>query len=560
MNYFTNQLLKSPTGIEGLDEILEGGIPKGRITLITGDTGTGKSLMALEMIVNGATKFDEPGLYISFENELKEIFQDLHSIEWNLENLSKENKISLKHIDVQVDETESIGSFSFDILLKRIEKQINEIGAKRVVLDTLESIWSVVGVENISRWELRRLFKWFIDKGITLIVTGEKRDGTSHFFFNEFISDCIIQLEQKIFSEIVTRRLRIVKYRGTPHGMNTYPYVITSKGNKVFPITSMNLGHHVSTEKISFGMEEMDKMLGGGIFKGSSVLLSGTSGTGKSTFANFCANHICRNGGKVLYFAFEESAEQILRNMVSLSLDNRKFYDEKQFIIFARRPNSMGLEQHLLSIFSLVEEHKPELVILDPISNFSLNIHDDNIKSFLMRLVDFFKQRIITTILTSLIRGSGVLEETDEGVSSIMDTWISLQMVEQNNERNRIIKILKSRGGAHSNQLREYILTSDGVHFEDVYLGAKGMLTGSQRLIEIAKNEADEKLRLDKLQRIRDEILILENNFEAEKSILYSKFEKEKKELEEELLKGELITKVNKSDKEQLINKRNQGL
>lgn len=497
---------RAPTGIPGLDEILSGGLPKGRVTLISGDTGSGKSMLALECLVNGAAAYEEPGLYVSFDTPVEHVREDLASLDWPVQALVDADMLRFKYFGVLNHQTLDVGKFTLDILLQRLDAMISEIGAKRVVLDTTEALFSVVNQTHVLRYELRRLFRWFNERKITLIVTVERPRGTSITGIEEFVSDCVVTLEQRMQQDTVTRRLHVSKYRGSVHGTNSYPYAITAKGNEVYPVTSIGLGYHASEVRQSLGIKGLDEMLGGGVYVGSSVLISGTAGSGKTAFVGHFAQETCRRGEHCLYLAYEESEEQICRNLRSIGLDLNQWRKQGLLHFRAQRPTSVTLERHLTEIMDMIAQTRPSLMIIDPISNFAWGTPEANVKAFLMQLVDVLKAHDVTVVFTSLIRGAGDGGETAEGVSSIIDTWISLDIVEQNDERNRVLKILKSRGSAHSNQLREFVLSAQGIHLQPVFLGAEGVVTGTQRLVYEARLRAEERAQRDEIARLKSEL------------------------------------------------------
>jgi circadian clock protein KaiC len=494
------QLKKCLTGIKGFDELTNGGLPRGRTALICGAAGCGKTLMAMQFLVNGASLYDEPGVFMSFEENEKELSENVASLGIDLQDLVAEKKILLDYVYFDKSEISESGDYNLEGLFIRLDYAIQTVGAKRVVLDTIEALFSGLSNENIIRSELRRLFRWLKVKGVTAIVTGEKGDGSlTRHGIEEYVSDCVIQLDQKIIGNISTRRLRIVKYRGSAHGTNEYPFLIDEDGICIMPITSVGLTAKAPTERISTGVERLDNMLGGkGYFDGSSILISGTAGTGKTTLAAYAADAACRRGERCLFFAFEESSNQVVRNMqsVGLKLDNWQNKGLLQFV--AARPTLLGLEMHLVKMYKLVNEFKPRLVIIDPVSNFTPVGETAQIKIMLARLLDFLRLQGITAIFTNLSSPTQ-LEETQIQISSLIDTWLALTALEFNGERNRGIYVLKSRGMAHSNQIREFILSDNGIEIADVYTGPDGILTGSARF---AQEEKDLALRLIKQQEI----------------------------------------------------------
>jgi circadian clock protein KaiC len=486
-------LPKCPTGIEGLDEIASGGLPRGRTTLISGAAGSGKTLFATEFLVNGATQFNEPGVFVSFEERPEELTQNASSLGFDLDALSRQGKITIDHIAVERSEILEAGDYDLEGLFIRLEHAINRIGAKRVVLDTIEVLFAGLNDQAILRSELRRLFHWLKDKGVTAIITGERGDSAlTRHGLEEYVSDCVIVIDHRVLGQISTRRLRIMKYRGSAHGTNEYPFLIDENGISVLPITSLGLEHPASSEYVSSGVPQLDEMLGDkGFFKGSSVLVTGTAGTGKTTLAAHFAKAACERGDTCLYFAFEESREQIIRNMRSVGIDFRPYIEAGSLYIESSRPTLYGLETHLAVMYKKIREIQARAVVLDPMSNFlSVGIRED-VQAMLTRMVDFLKSQQITALFTHLNRGNDNVETTEFAISSIMDVWILVRDIENNGERNRGIYILKARGMGHSNQIREFLLTDDGVELVDVFRDPSGAVhIGTARKERISQAQA----------------------------------------------------------------------
>src|SRR6201996_6386406 len=476
-------LLKTPTGISGLDEITGGGIPQGRPTLVAGDAGCGKTLMSLEFIVKGALNYNEPGVFMAFEEQTEELATNVASLGFDLEQLQKDKMIRLDHVHIEKSEIEETGEYDLDGLFIRLGYAIDSIKAKRVVLDTIENLFSGLNNQSILRAELRRLFHWLKEKGVTAIITAEKGEGTlTRQGLEEYVSDCVILLDHRIINQISTRRLRIIKYRGSLHGTNEYPFLIDEDGISVLPITSLKLEKPVSSERISSGIPALDKMLGGkGFFKGSSILVSGTAGTGKTSIAAYFANETCSQKKRCIYFAFEESPKQIIRNMHSIGVDLQKYVDNGTLEFFASRPTLYGLEMHLVAMYKHIKRFKPSAIVLDPITNLITVGSVSEVKAMLIRLIDFLQEEQITVMFTALSLNSVVNEQTDEGVSSLVDAWLLVRDIELNGERNRGLYIMKSRGMKHSNQVREFLISDNGIDLVDVFLGPDGVLTGSAR-------------------------------------------------------------------------------
>ena len=464
-NYQAKLLPKSPTGIPGMDEITGGGLPKGRPTLVAGAAGCGKTLFAMEFLVNGATQYDEPGVFVAFEENAEELAQNVASLGFDLKKLGKQKKLIVDHVHVERSEIEETGDYDLDGLFIRLGHAIDSIGAKRVVLDTIEVLFSALSNQGILRAELHRLFRWLKDKGVTAIITAERGNGTmTRFGLEEYVADCVITLDHRVNEQVSTRRLRIVKYRGSLHGTNEYPFLIGRHGISVLPITSLGLEHQVSTERVSTGIKELDEMLGGrGFYRGSSILLSGTAGTGKTTLAAAFADEACQRGERCLYFAFEESSNQILRNMRSVGIDLAPHIKKGLLRFHVARPSQYGLEMHLVSVYDMIREFKPSVVIMDPITDFSTVGNAAEIKSAVTRIIDFLKTNQITGLFVTMISGSESADQSVVGISSLIDAWISLRNLENNGERHRGLFVLKSRGMSHSNQIRSFELTSDGI-------------------------------------------------------------------------------------------------
>jgi circadian clock protein KaiC len=520
------QLPKAPTGIQGLDEITGGGLPKGRPTLVCGGTGCGKTLLAMEFLVRGATEFNEPGVFMAFEETAQDLTQNVASLGFDLKGLAARKKIALDFVYIERSEIEESGEYDLEGLFIRLGSAIDAIGAKRVVLDTIESLFSGLPNPLILRAEMRRLFRWLKDKGVTAIITGERGDGTlTRLGLEEYVSDCVIVLDHRVNEQTSSRRLRVVKYRGSTHGTNEYPFLIDANGISVLPVTSLGLGHKASSERISSGVARLDAMLGGkGYYRGSSVLISGTAGTGKSSLAAHFANAACRRGERVLYFSFEESPSQIIRNMRSIGIDLQQWIRKDLLHIHSNRPSSAGLETHLAMKHKLIVEFKPQVVILDPLNSYVIGDNEIEVKSMLMRLVDFLKTEQITGLFTNLAQSGSPVEQTDVAISSVIDTWLLLRDIDSGGERNRCLSILKSRGMEHSNQIREFLLTDHGVELRDVYVGPEGVLTGSARLTKEAENEASLLIRNQEVELRRIELERKRTTLEAQIAMLRAEF------------------------------------
>ena len=494
-------IAKAPTGIEGLDEITGGGLPAGRPTLVSGAAGCGKTLLAVEFLVRGATQFGEPGVFMMFEENAAELTANVRSLGFDLEALSAQKKVVLDYVHIERSEIEETGEYDLEGLFIRLGHAIDSIGAKRVVLDTVEALFAGLPNHAILRAELRRLFRWLKDRGITAIITGEKGEGNSvtRYGLEEYVADCVIILDQRLQDQLSTRRLRVLKYRGTAHGTNEYPFLIGARGFSVLPITSLLLDHRVTTQRVPTGIARLDEMLGGlGYFRGSSVLVSGAPGTGKSSIATKFIETACQRGERSLLFAYEESSAQIVRNMRSVGIDLERWIEKGLLEIHSSRPTLQGHEQHLVTMHEAVRAFRPTVVAVDPITNLFMAHNDAEVKPTLMRLIDFLKKEQITAIFTSLTSGADATsasEDSQVGVSSLMDTWLLLRNVEFDGERNRTIFVRKSRGMAHSNQVREFVLSDAGIDLVDVYLGGDRVLTGSARVAQEAREIAAATLR-----------------------------------------------------------------
>jgi circadian clock protein KaiC len=520
-------LPKSPTGIQGLDDITGGGLPTGRPTLVCGSAGCGKTLLAMEFLVRGATQFDEPGVFMAFEETVAELTANVASLGFDLEALVAARKLELDFVYIERSEIEETGEFDLEGLFVRLGYAIDAIGAKRVVLDTLESLFAGLPNPLILRAELRRLFRWLKSKGVTAIITGERGDGAlTRQGLEEYVSDCVILLDHQVNDLICTRRLRIVKYRGSTHGTNAYPFLIDADGLSVLPITSLGLDHDVCDERVSSGIDRLDAMLGGGgYYRGSSILVSGTAGTGKTSLAGHLVESACCRGETVLYFAFEESPNQILRNLRSIGIDLARWVRQGRLRFQATRPSFMGLEMHLLSMHRAITDIRPQIVVMDPLNSFVSAGNETEVKAMLMRLLDHLKSNRITGFFTSLTAGGTVLDRTDTAISSLIDTWLVLLAIESGGERNRALSILKSRGMAHSNQTREFLLTGQGLTLRDVYIGPDGVLTGSARLAREAEEHAAQLRRRLEIERRQRELVRRRALMEAQTAALRLEFE-----------------------------------
>lgn len=547
-------LPKTLTGISGLDEITNGGLPAGRPTIITGTAGCGKTLFGIEFLVRGITEYGETGVFMAFEETAEELTANVRSLGFDLDQLVDDEKLVLDHVHVEQSELEENGEYDLEGLFIRLGFAIDSVGAKRVVLDTIETLFNSLPNPAILRAELRRLFRWLKDKGVTAIITAERGEGmlTRHGL-EEYVSDCVILLDHRTIDQLTTRRLRIIKYRGSSHGTNEYPFLIDEQGISILPITSLSLNHEVSTERISSGIPRLDAMLSGeGYYRGSSILVSGTAGAGKSSLAAHLADATVRSGERCLYFAFEESEQQILRNMHSIGLDLKPWVQQGLLRFHAARPTMQGLEMHLVTIHKQIQNFQPQVVIIDPLSNFTAVGNEIEVKAALMRLIDYLKASQITGFFTSLTSDTHNLEETTIGISSLMDTWLLMRMIEHGGERNRGLYILKARGMAHSNQIREYKLTEHGIQLLDVYQGSEGVLTGTARIAQEAKERAAAIVRQQEIERKQRELEHKRLAIEAKISNLRAEFAIEEEELKKAINEGR-DAELLKMEEKQLI-------
>jgi circadian clock protein KaiC len=497
-------LEKAPTGISGLDQITEGGFPRGRVSLVAGSAGAGKTLLALEFLVAGARKYGEPGVLVSFEESVEKVTLNVRSLGFDLDQLQRDGLLTVMSFQVEPSEIIASGAFDLEPIFLMLDDAIQRIGARRIVLDTVEVLFGAFGDDSTVRAELNRLARWLEARGLTAIVTGER--GTTSLTrhgIEEYVTDCVIVLDHRVTEEISTRRLRVVKYRGSAHGTNEFPFLISARGFVVLPITSVALDYRASDERVSTGVDRLDHMLGGGVFRGSTSLVTGTAGTGKTSLGAHLVNAACARGDRALWVLLEESPAQVLRNMRSLGLDLKPWVDAGLLRIWSARPSAYGLETHLAVLAQLIEEVSPAVAVLDGIAGLANGASSSEVTSLVARQLDLLKSREITTMATSLGHGD---EASTIEMSSLVDNWLLLRNVEANGERNRLLFVLKSRGTAHSNQVREFVLTDHGIELVEVYVGAAGMLTGSARLAQEAVERDAEAQQADDLERHRREL------------------------------------------------------
>ncbi|MGD0106515.1 MAG: circadian clock protein KaiC [Rhodopila sp.] len=500
------QLSKTPTGIPGLDEVLLGGLPTGRPTLICGYAGCGKTLLGMTFLVNGATMFDEPGVFVSFEETSRDLAENVTSLGFDVPELIAAKKLAIDHVRIDRNEIEENGEYDLEGLFIRLGYAVDQIGAKRVVLDTLEALFSGLGDEAVLRAELRRLFGWLKDRGLTAIITAERgKDTLTRNGLEEYVSDCVILLDNRVQDQITTRRLRIVKFRGSAHGTNEYPFLLDQQGITVVPLSSTGLVHRITREVVSTGIPGLDVMMGpGGVYRGSSVLISGVAGSGKTILGASFAAAACARGERCMFFSFEESADQVVRNVRSAGIHLRQHTAADLLRFETKRPTSFGFEMHLAHMQRELDRFEPTTVVVDPVTSF--RGPDSEVHALLLRMLDMLKTRGITTFFTSLTGSNERTVPSDAGLYSLMDTWILLVDIESNGERNRGLYLLKSRGMSHSNQIREYLLTNEGVLLVEAYLGASGVLTGSARLAMEAQVRIEAQQGREEVGRRRREL------------------------------------------------------
>ncbi len=544
-------LPKTRTHINGFDEITGGGVPTGRPTLVCGSAGCGKTLFGMEFLARGAVEDGEPGVLFSFEEREQDIAANVMSLGFDVPELIANNHLRIDEIRIDAAEIAETGDYSLDGLFLRMQAAVEEIGARRVVLDTIENLFAGLSNHAILRSELNRLFRWLKDRELTAVITAERgRDTLTRYGIEEYVSDCVVVLDHRVNEQVSTRRLRILKYRGTSHGTNEYPFLIDKSGISIVPITGARLDHPVTSERITSGIAGIDEMLhGAGYYAGSTVLISGTSGTGKSSMAINTAYAAAQAGKRSLIFSFEESPQQIVRNMLSIGIELQPLIDSKLLRIRAARPSVLGLEQHLLQMIRELDQFNPDVVVIDPISSFANpGASMTGVSLLVVRLIDALKSRGITALLTYLASSCPQIESTIEGISSISDTWLLLQLVEHSGERNRTIHVLKSRGMEHSNQVREFTIGAKSFDFIQPYLGPDQVLTGTARFVQEVRDRAAHELRRADVTRKRQAHKRLQKQMEAEISSLTSRFETQLDALRQELAEAERLESLASTD------------
>ena len=555
------ELPKAPTGINGFDDVTYGGLPRGRPTLVAGGAGSGKTMFAMEFIVHGATMFNEPGVYVTFEENITDLKKNFASLGFDLQKLIDEKKIAVDHVFVERSQIEETGEYNLEALFIRLGYAIDSIGAKRVALDTIEVLFAGLRNDAVVRSELLRLFRWLKDRGISAVVTGEKGEKTlTRYGLEEYIADCVIMLDNRVTEELATRRLRVIKYRGSEHGADEHPFIIGKDGITIFPITSIKTDYKISKERISTGVAGLDTMLDGkGYFRGSSVLVSGTAGTGKTSFAAYFADATCGRGEKCLYFAFEETQDQIIRNMSSIGIDLAQWVKKGLLKFHITRPALYGLETHLVMMEDDIKKFNPRSVVIDPITDFSAVGGGREVKSMLTRLNDLMKSRSISIFFTDLIRGDIRPESPELYISSLIDTWIMLRNFEYSGERSRGITVLKSRGMPHSNQIREFVITGDGIELIKPYIGPAGVFMGSAKIAQEAKDNAalldarrdieHTKVKLaEKHKELEARLTALKAEYTVEETELVKSLEQKEQSLDIMMKDRKVMSKARKSE------------
>jgi len=556
------QLQKCPTGIQGLDEITQGGLPRGRPTLVCGDAGSGKTILAMQFLVRGITQYDEPGVFIAFEENAQDLAINMASMGVDVGRLCAENKLAIDWVHLNPAEIEEAGEYDLDGLFIRIQCALERVHARRIVLDSIEALFSTLRSQTTLRSELQRLFHWLKERQLTTVVTGERGDGrlTRHGL-EEYVADCVTSLDHDVVNQVSTRHVRVVKYRGSVHGANQYPFLIGKNGFSMFPITSVGLECPAPTEQISSGIPRLDTMLrGGGFYRGSSILVSGGAGTGKSSMAAHFVRAACARGERALYFGFEESQAQILRNMRSIGIDLAPWVERGLLQFHAARPSLCGLETHLAMILAAVTEFEPRVIVLDPLSDFLVVGSHSDVKGMLTRLIDYLKMKQITALFISLTSAEHEVQQSEAGISSLIDCWLLLRSLEQGGERNRVLYLLKSRGMAHSTQVREFLLTDEGVDLVDVCVSAGGVMVGSARR-DYESRQVEEALRQkEEAAHKRSQLERRRRDMQAQIESLRWQFEEEERELGESMRNAVEIDDRAKNDRDAIARSREQDM
>ena len=556
------KLEKCPTGIHGLDEITAGGLPRGRPTLVCGDAGSGKTILGMQFLVRGITEFNETGVFIAFEENAQDLAINMVSMGVDVGRLCAENKLAVDWVHLSPAEIEEAGEYDLEGLFIRIQCAIERVHARRIVLDSIEALFSTLRDQTTLRSELQRLFNWLKERQLTAIVTGERGDGrlTRHGL-EEYVADCVISLDHEVVNQVSTRHVRVVKYRGSVHGANQYPFLIGKSGFSVFPITSLGLECPAPTEQISSGIPRLDAMLrGGGFYRGSSILVSGAAGSGKTSMAAHFVRAACERGERALYFGFEESQAQILRNMRSIGIDLAPWVERGLLQFHAARPSLCGLETHLAMILAAVTEFEPRVIVLDPLSDFLVVGSHSEVKGMLTRLIDYLKMKQITALFTSLTSAGHEVQQSEAGISSLIDCWLLLRNLEQSGERNRALYLLKSRGMAHSTQVREFLLTDNGVDLIDVCVSAGGVMVGSARRDYEARQVEEALRQKEEAARKRLQLERRRRDMEAQIESLRRQFEEEERELSESMRNVVDIDERAKSDRDAMARSREQDV
>jgi circadian clock protein KaiC len=547
-------ITKCPTGIRGLDQIMLGGLPRGRTTLVCGNAGCGKTMLGMEFLVQGVTQYEEPGVCLSFEETADELTSNVSSLGFDLRDLIAKKKLMVDYVYIEPSEIEETGDYDLEALFVRLGHAVDSVGAKRVLLDGVEALFAGLSSEAILRSELRRLFRWLKDRKLTAIVTGERgNEGLTRHGIEEYISDCVILLDNRLTDAVSTRRLRVIKYRGSVHGTNEYPFLIDSDGISVMPVTSLELRHRASVEQVSTGVSALDAMFGGkGIYRGSSVLITGTAGSGKTSLLSHYVDAACARGERCVFFTFEESPDEVIRNMRSIGIDLSRWVKKGLLQLHASRPTSLGLELHLIRLHRIVATFKPSSVVIDPMSAMLHSGTESETSLMLVRMIDFFKEKGITAVMTSLTSDASSAEHTEVDISSLIDTWILLRNLESGGERNRGLFVLKARGISHSNQIREFLLTGRGVELREVYLGGAGLVTGSSRVAQEAKDVAEMVVARQRIEKLASSLERKRRLLDAQMASLRMQLESEEQEAKQLIEQEKLRLNVLERDRDDI--------